>query len=113
MSSELPLKADIAQRTRHVRKVPTPDLPHISGIIPDAATTHLCHSFLTFDAPSRGERSKSEMSRVIFALARTLRFAVTLPKLNIMISQKANRRLSNHFPPKFLFKPETRAQSFL
>jgi hypothetical protein len=37
----------------------------------------------------KGERSKSEMFRVIFALAQTLRFCGTLARLSIMISQKA------------------------
>jgi hypothetical protein len=34
-------------------------LPHISGIVPDAATTDRCHSFLASTSLSR--ESKSEM----------------------------------------------------
>jgi hypothetical protein len=46
----------------------------------------------------KGERSKSEMFAVIFALTRALRFAVAPPKLNVMISQEVNRTSINHFP---------------
>ena len=66
--------ANCGRAVAHVRGsfVPTPDLPHISGIVPDAATTDRCHSFLASTSLSR--ESKSEMFKVIFALARTLRF---------------------------------------
>jgi len=76
-------EADITLRTRYVRFVPsTPDLPHISGIVPDAATTHLCHSFLT--APAR-----ISVSRAMAEVAWLRRSA---------FHKKQIGRLSNHFP---------------
>jgi hypothetical protein len=82
MFSAVALIADIAQRSQHVRFVPTPDLPHISGIVPDAATTHLCHSFLTALARIRVSRAMAEV-----AWLRRSAF-----------HKKQIGRLSNHFP---------------
>jgi hypothetical protein len=87
-------------------------LPRISGVVPDAATTHLCHSFLTFDAPSRESEAKAKCSELFLLLLELCEFAVTLPKLNMMISQKTNRASIKSLSTKILIKPETRAQSF-
>jgi hypothetical protein len=53
----------------------------------------------------QGRAKQKRDVRCFFALTRASRFAVTPPKLNIMISQNANRTSINHFKP-------TRAQSF-
>jgi hypothetical protein len=69
-------------------------------------------AFLTFDAPSRESEAKAKCSELFLLLLELCDFAVTQPKLNIMISQRANRASVQSLSTKFLFKRETKAQSF-
>src|ERR1700756_3239089 len=77
------------------REGPTPDLPHVSGIVPDAVTTHFCHSFLAFDFPSRESEAKARCS---------LLFLLLLELCALRSPTKSKSDVYQSLSAKFLFK---------